>query len=171
MEPDDRLLYYVSGARKWTAIATVTSRFFEDRAPVWTTDGARDVFPYRVKLSPMIVLEEKEYIDALLLAPRLDYVKRWPPERWPLAFIDNVHLLPQRDFRLIEGEMKRASSKWRNKRRRGRNQRGHKRGGRPSDRRTNGAVQEQTPDVGPPTSSNGGPGQESPEPDASQPEA
>ena len=45
-----------------------------------------------------------------MLAPRLEYVKRWPPEDWPLAFFDRLHLLPQRDFRLIEGEMKRNLS-------------------------------------------------------------
>ena len=164
MEPDDQLLYYISGTRKWPAIATVTSRFFEDRAPVWATNGALDVFPYRVRLSPLIVLEEKEYIDALILAPRLDYVKRWAPERWPLAFVDNVHLLPQHDFRLIEGEMKRVSSKWRTKRRRGRNQRGQGRGRNPNDRRRNGAGQERAVNAGPPPSSNGVPDQESAEP-------
>ena len=54
---------------------------------------------------------EEDYIDALILAPRLDYVKRWAPEDWPLAFFDSLHLLPQRDFRLIEQEMRRNLSK------------------------------------------------------------
>ena len=62
-----------------------------------------------MKLEPYIVLDEEDYIDGLLLGPRLDYVKRWPPEEWPLAFMDALHLLPQRDFRLIEGEMKKVS--------------------------------------------------------------
>ena len=123
MEPGDRLLYYVTGIRKWTAIATVTSRYFEDSAPVWNSNGTREVYPNRVRLSPFLVLDEKDYIDALFLAPRLEYLKRWAPERWPLAFIDTLHLLPQRDFRLIEGEMKRVHPKWRRKRRRGRNRR------------------------------------------------
>jgi predicted RNA-binding protein len=145
MEPDDRLLYYVSSIRKWTAIATVTSKFFEDRAPVWSANGAREVYPYRVRLSPLIVLDEKEYIDALILAPRLEYIKRWPPERWPLAFVDNIHLLPQRDYRLIEGEMKRVHSKWRNKRRRGRRQRGPGRGRAPGNREEQGPVASNEP--------------------------
>jgi hypothetical protein len=45
----------------------------------------------------------------MILGPRLDYVKRWAPENWPLAFWDRLHLLPQRDFRLIEGEMERIA--------------------------------------------------------------
>ena len=112
MEPNDRMLFYVSGIRQWTATASVTSRYFEDRKPIWRSAGRGrpEQFPFRVELSPDLVLDEAEYIDALALAPRLDYLKRWPPERWPLAFIDSLHLLPQRDFRLVEAEMKRALS-------------------------------------------------------------
>lgn len=110
MQPDDRMLYYVKGLRKWTATATVTSRSFEERTDIWVPNRRRDVFPYRVKTAPDIVLDEEDYIDALMLAPRLEYVKRWAPEDWPLAFFDRLHLLPQRDFRLIEGEMKRNLS-------------------------------------------------------------
>jgi hypothetical protein len=73
-----------------------------------------------VRLTPSIVLDETDYIDALEVGPRLEYVKRWPPERWPLAFHDTLHLLPQKDFRLIEGEMKKIVSRRRGRRRRGR---------------------------------------------------
>ena len=41
-----------------------------------------------------------------MLAPRLEYVKRWPPENWYMAFQGNLHLLPKSDFLLIEEEMK-----------------------------------------------------------------
>ena len=117
MQPDDRVLFYVERVRKWTATAVIASRYFEVRTPVWAPTSRGDVYPYRVKLSPSIVLDEEEYIDALVLAPRLEYVKRWPPEDWSLAFFDRLHLLPQRDFRLIEGEMKRVVSKKRKRER------------------------------------------------------
>jgi predicted RNA-binding protein len=109
MEQEDRILFYVGGdVKKWSAIANVTSPYFEDRTPIWKSNGSFDeVFPYRVKISPSIVLDEADYIDARILAPRLEYLKRWPPELWPLAFFDTLHLLPQNDFRLIETEMKR----------------------------------------------------------------
>jgi len=115
MRPDDRVVFYVSGLRKWTATATITSRYFEDNTPIWKSVGREDGYPYRVNLAPDIVVDEADYIDALILAPRLDYVKRWAPEDWPLAFFDRLHLLPQRDFRLIEGEMKRVVSKGRSR--------------------------------------------------------
>ena len=109
MEPDDRILFYVGGEmRKWTAIAVIRSKYFEDRTPIWESNGSRqELFPYRVKTSPSIVLDEADYIEARILAPRLEYVKRWPPELWPLAFYDTLHLIPQRDYRLIEAEMRR----------------------------------------------------------------
>ena len=65
-------------------------------------------FPYRLKLEPDIVLQEDSYLDGLQLGPRLEYVKRWFPESWYLAFFETLHLIPQRDFRLLEGEMKRV---------------------------------------------------------------
>ena len=119
MEPDDRILFYVGGeVRKWTAIVVVKSKYFEDRTPIWESNGSRqELFPYRVKTSPSLVLDEADYIEARILAPRLEYVKRWPPELWPLAFYDTLHLIPQRDYRLIESEMKRIR---RQKRSRGR---------------------------------------------------
>ena len=107
MQPDDRVLFYVKEMRKWTATATIASRYFEDNRPMWKPNSFGEQFRYRVKLSPDIILEEKDYIDALILAPRLEYVKKWLPEDWPLAFHESLHLLPQRDFRLIESEMKR----------------------------------------------------------------
>lgn len=111
MQRNDRVLYYVTGIRKWTGTAIITSGFFEDRKPVWKPNGRGEEYPYRVKLAPDIVLQEEDYIDALMLAPTLEYVKRWEPEDWPLAFYERLHLLPQRDFRLIEGEMRRNLSK------------------------------------------------------------
>ena len=117
MEPDDRILFYVGGnVRKWTAIAAVTSKYFEDRTPIWDSNGSRrELYPYRVKTTPSIVLDEADYIEARILAPRLEYVKRWPPELWPLAFFDTLHLIPQRDYRLIEDEMKRIRRQKRSK--------------------------------------------------------
>ncbi|MFN3974688.1 MAG: hypothetical protein ACK4K2_05385, partial [Dehalococcoidia bacterium] len=47
-------------------------------------------------------------VDARLLAPSLEYVKRWRPEDWPLAFLEQVHILSRRDFEVVEAELRRA---------------------------------------------------------------
>lgn len=131
MQPDDRMLFYVSGIRKWAASATVASRSYIDETPVWNSNRSGEVYPYRVKLNPAIVLKREDYIDAMVLGPRLEYVKRWAPEEWPLAFLDRLHLIPQRDFRLIEAEMKRIVSG-------GRQRSGRNQGRRRPDRRNAG---------------------------------
>ena len=95
MQPDDKMLLYVRQLRKWTGVVSVTSSYFEDRTPIWNIGTRGENYPYRVKIKPEIVLREEDYIDALLLAPRMEYVKRWLPESWPLAFFDTLHLIPR----------------------------------------------------------------------------
>ena len=116
MQPDDKMLFYLRDLRKWPAVASITSKFFEERTPVWKPTRRGEDFRFRVKIRPDFVLKEEDYIDGLILGPRLEYVKRWPPERWPLAFQDSLHLLSQRDFRLIEGEIRRIVNKARRQR-------------------------------------------------------
>ncbi len=105
IEAGDRVLFYVSMDRLFTATATATSSYVEDETAVWKNEGSAD-WPYRIQIKPELVLEEHQFIDANLLAPRLDYVKRWPPENWYMAFQGNLHLLPKSDFFLIEEEMR-----------------------------------------------------------------
>ena len=113
MAPRDRVLFYVKGIRKWPATATISSTCFQDDSPVFQQSVKGERFNYRVRLTPNIVLDEPDYIDAMLVAPRLQYLKRWMPEDWPLAFLDRLHLLPQKDFRLVEGEMQRIKPRGR----------------------------------------------------------
>lgn len=109
MAPGDRVLYFVSKRNAFPAVATITSTFFEDHRPIWINyDQRPDSYPWRVSTRPDIVLEPGEWIDAYQIAPRMLYVKRWPPEMWPLAFQGSIHLLSSQDFRLIEEEMQRV---------------------------------------------------------------
>ena len=105
VEAGDRILYYVSGIRRFTATATATSSYTEDDTPIWQNEGGAG-WPYRVSIKPQVVLDEPQYIDANILAPRLEYIRRWPPENWYMAFQGNLHLLPKNDFALIEEEMR-----------------------------------------------------------------
>lgn len=111
IEPGDRILYYIGGANKYfAATATVKSQYFEDRSPTWKQEGISE-WAFRVRTQPDIVLDEAELIDARQLAPRLDYVRRWTPEDWYIAFAQsNLHLLPKRDFVLVEEEMRKIKA-------------------------------------------------------------
>jgi hypothetical protein len=108
VEPGDRLLYYVTGIRCFTATATLTSTYREEQTIVWQNEGSA-TWLYRIDIKPEVVLEEPQYIQAGLLAHRLDYIRRWPPENWYMAFQGNLHLLPKNDFFIIEEEMKKLS--------------------------------------------------------------
>jgi hypothetical protein len=112
MEMGDRLLYYVSGVQRFPASATVTSTFFVEQTPLWRSHRPEDVFTHRVHIKPEVVIEEEaDYMDARDIAPRMEYVKRWIPEQWPLAFIGELHLIPRKDFSLIEDEMRKIVQK------------------------------------------------------------
>ena len=57
----------------------------------------------------------EEFIDAKILAPRMQFIKNWRPEDWHLAFLGDLHLIPKNDFNLIEDEMQRLIDKRSNK--------------------------------------------------------
>ncbi len=107
MASDDRVVYYVRGVRKFAATATVTSGHFRDGSRIWKHHLSKETFPHRVELSADIVLDESQYIEASQIGPTLEYVKKWAPERWDLAFFGMIHIIPQRDFNLLESEMQR----------------------------------------------------------------
>ncbi len=101
----DRVLLYISHLRRFAATATAMSSFYEAEEPIWVNEGSTG-FPYHIKLKPGVILKDEQFMDANLLAPRLEYVKRWNPQDWYMAFQGNLHLLPKNDFNLIEEEMK-----------------------------------------------------------------
>jgi predicted RNA-binding protein len=110
MEIGDRVLFYLSHVQGFPATATITSTMYEDDTELFSTESGKEAFPYRVSLEPGVILDESNYIDARQLGPTLEYVKKWVPERWPLAFIGELHLIPKKDLFLVEDEMKRTSS-------------------------------------------------------------
>ena len=111
MSPEDRVLYYLEDIRKFAVTANVLSEYFEDRSSLWGSTEIGEEHPFRVHIEPTVILEEDEFLDAYQLGPGLEYVRRWRPEQWQLAFQGNIHLLPSHDFTLIEDEMKKVVDK------------------------------------------------------------
>jgi hypothetical protein len=107
MAPDDRIVYYLADRKAFTAVATVTSSHFESHERIWRGRTEREDFPNRVNIRADIVLDEDIWVDALQIGPTLEYVKKWAPEDWPLAFEGMLHIIPQRDFGYLEDEMRR----------------------------------------------------------------
>ena len=105
MQPNDRVIFYIRQKMCWVASATVISKSYVDEELIWGDESTSGEYKHRVKLKPDHILNREEFIDGLLIGPSLEYVKRWSPEYWPLAFWEKLHLLPQKDFRLLENEI------------------------------------------------------------------
>jgi predicted RNA-binding protein len=109
MRVGDRLLYYVTGRMGFAATVTVASPMYEDHTPIWRSSRRDEDYPWRVHIRPDVVLDEADWVPAKELAYRLDYVRKWPPEHWTLAFQGHIHALPRTDFTVIEDEISRSA--------------------------------------------------------------
>jgi predicted RNA-binding protein len=109
MRVGDRILYYVTGRMAFAATVTVASPMYEDHTPIWRSARRDEDYPWRVHIRPEIVLEDADWVPAKDIAYRLDYVRKWPPEHWTLAFQGHIHALPRNDFALIEDEVARTA--------------------------------------------------------------
>ena len=109
MRVGDRVLYYVTGRMGFAATVTVASPMYEDHTPIWRSSRRDEDYPWRVHIRPDVVLDEADWVPAKEIAYRLDYVRKWPPEHWTLAFQGHIHALPRTDFAIIEDEIARTS--------------------------------------------------------------
>ena len=128
----DSIIFYISDRHSFAASTTLTSGHFEDHERIWNHQSESEDFPHRVKMRADVVVDEEKWVDAMQIGPRLEYVRKWPPELWPLALVGMLHIIPQKDFTMLEEELKRAAAEGRPQRR-GRGRRG---------RRTRGAHRE-----------------------------
>ena len=135
--PGDRVLFYVSHQRCFAATATVTSQCVEAQNLPWHVEDNTE-WAYKFDIQPDCVLAVDDYMEAHYIAPRLDYLKKWIPEEWPLAFQGNLHLLPKKDFQLLEDEMRKVHQ---------RRTHGRGRGDRRQRRHTPGPIAEGTTDA------------------------
>lgn len=106
MQPGDHILYYVREPRTFAAIGTITSTFFRDSTPLWEAHRSQEFFQHRVNIRADSALDDGQALDATQIAPRMDYVRKWVPEDWPLAFVGELHLIPRRDYELLSEEMR-----------------------------------------------------------------
>lgn len=104
MQAGDRVLYYLTGVQSFAGTATITGLYYEDHEPIWQSKPGED-YPWRFPIEADTVLEADQYVPAGELLPALEWVKKWPPEHWHLAFQGNVHILPAADFATIEGTL------------------------------------------------------------------
>jgi hypothetical protein len=104
MAPGDKIVYYVTGQKVFAGVSTIESTYFESHERIWRSGDPKkeaEDYPFRVQISPDVILDEADYVAAEGVARRMTYVSKWPAENWTLAFQGNVHEIGEDDYRLI----------------------------------------------------------------------
>lgn len=111
VKPGDRLVFYLTGLKKFAGAALVTSDMFEDHTPIWSNPKKPgEDYPYRVHITPEVILPVEDAVAAEPLAARMTYTKKWPAANWTLAFQGNLHLVPREDYDLILAALRDAAT-------------------------------------------------------------
>ena len=98
----DRVIYYLTQVKAVGGISEATGPYFESEEHIWTSSKQGEEYPFRFPVKPLYIRDKGDYVLMVDLVPSLEYVKRWPPEHWTLAFQGNVHVLSDHDYDLIE---------------------------------------------------------------------
>ena len=107
--PGDKIAAYYTGLKQFGAILQVSGEPFEDHTRIWASpDKPKEDYPYRVAVTPGIVLPADRLVDAQPLAAQMGWTRKWPAQNWTLAFQGNIHAVPCEDFAIIEDALKEA---------------------------------------------------------------
>ena len=103
----DLLVFYVR-PKRLGGIFKAVSKPYVDRKPVFSSEGFRagEVFPYRVRLEPLVVPPEPVPFEPLV--PKLSFIKN--KRRWTGHLRGAMRPLPEEDFELIKAELEKAAS-------------------------------------------------------------
>ena len=107
MQPGDKLIFYLTGIKKFGGMAEVTSEAFEDHTPIFKSekDPSED-YPFRVKTKGQIILDEEQWLDVPDYVPLLELTKKGQMKSWSLAIQGNLHRISDADYNLIEKELR-----------------------------------------------------------------
>jgi predicted RNA-binding protein len=106
-QPDDLVIFYITGIKAFGGIARVLSPMFEDREPIWPQGKkkVREDYPWRVHGEPVLVLDEADFVPAESLLGEMEHLSKWPAEHWTLAFQGQLRTISDRDRALLEQRM------------------------------------------------------------------
>jgi predicted RNA-binding protein len=114
MHSGDKIVSYVTGAKAFAGVLTITSEYYEEHDnPIWVSGNkkrADEDYPFRVKVEKDVWLPEGELVDAEPLARQMEYASRYPAANWTLAFQGNVHPINESDYALIRAAIDKAAA-------------------------------------------------------------
>ena len=110
MKPGDRMAFYITGRKQFAGAVEITSEMVEERDRVWTSAKKPDeLYPYRVGIKPILVLDEDQWIDAEPYHEKFSWTQKWPRANWTLAYQGNLRQIPSPDFEMLLADLKKAS--------------------------------------------------------------
>lgn len=106
----DKFIYYIKGSRRVAAITEAISEpFYDDKTRIWVEKD--EIWPYRFKTRPLLVLEDDEWLDIKGLISQLNFITpKQKATSWAIAFHLSLKEIPQEDFELIESEMRKRKA-------------------------------------------------------------
>ena len=110
MRPGDEIVFYVTGVQEFGAIVRVESESFEDREPIWPPGKKDESYPWRVEATPLVVLDEEQFIPAVGLVGELEHIAKWPAEHWQLAFQGQLRTVSEHDAKLLRERLEAAAA-------------------------------------------------------------
>jgi predicted RNA-binding protein len=109
IEPDDRIVFYVTGMQAFGGVVRVTGDMYEDRTRIWPgKPGSPDAYPWRFETVRELILDEDEFVPAETLADSLEHVRKWPREHWQLAFQGQLRRVSDADAAAVVDAMRAA---------------------------------------------------------------
>ena len=109
-EPDDEVIFYVTGVQAFGGIVRVTGEMYEDREKIWPgKPGKVDPYPWRFETEPVLSLDEQSFVSAEDVALELEHVRKWPAEHWQLAFQGQLRTVSDADAELLERRLREAA--------------------------------------------------------------
>ncbi|MGE5594918.1 MAG: EVE domain-containing protein [Hyphomicrobiales bacterium] len=110
IQPGDRLAFYITGRKQFAGIAEITSGMVEEQTRIWqSAKKPNEMYPFRVGIKPVIILDEEDWLDAEPYHDRFSWTQKWPRANWTLAYQGNLHEIPEDDYKLLEADMKKAA--------------------------------------------------------------
>ena len=98
----DRMVLYAIGRQALTFSATITSPYREEQTLVWEGRQQGKDDPFRVRITPDVVLPEERYVPGLTALPDLVFPRQCLAAHCHLAFRGDVHAVGEADLARIE---------------------------------------------------------------------
>lgn len=103
IEPGDLFFYYITGYQKLALMVRVESFVNEARGKIWVNLGKNpdECYPWRFKISPLIVLNETAWIPMDKFSRQLLHFRKWPEKNWRLGLQGQIHPLRSEDTAIL----------------------------------------------------------------------